>query len=49
MPIYYYKCEKCEFEFEDVKKIAERYEQECPNCKSTEIKIIPSSVNISVK
>jgi putative FmdB family regulatory protein len=38
MPLYEYKCEKCEHTFSDVLKIADRNqpkEAPCPNCKET--------------
>jgi putative FmdB family regulatory protein len=48
MPIYQYRCKKCGYEFEDTKKISERYEGQCPDCDSEELEIIPSPVNIKV-
>lgn len=33
MPLYDYKCKQCNYEFEEVRKIAERYEIKCPKCQ----------------
>ena len=32
MPLYNYKCRKCEHEFEEFKKIADRNDLVCPKC-----------------
>ena len=40
MPLYSYKCEACGNEFEGVRKIDERYNIKCPQCRSGEIDII---------
>lgn len=37
MPIYQYKCKKCELLFEKYKKIKDRDRVSCPRCKSKDI------------
>jgi len=32
MPLYDYKCKECDHEFEEVRKIKDRYEVSCPKC-----------------
>ncbi len=34
MPIYQYHCEFCLREFEEIKKVEDRYEGYCPYCRS---------------
>ena len=50
MPIYNYKCKKCELEFEDIKNIEERTNGKCPNCNNEEdLQILPSTFNFTIK
>jgi putative FmdB family regulatory protein len=54
MPNYVYKCKKCQFEWDDTKKIEERYETNCPNCGpecigKKNIEIIPQLSNFIIK
>jgi len=32
MPLYDYRCKRCDHEFEEVAKIKDRYEVSCPKC-----------------
>lgn len=45
MPLYEYKCNNCQFEWEEVKKIAERYDVQCPTCDSKDVKLLISAVH----
>lgn len=40
MPTYTYECEKCKERFDHFKRVSEPDPEECPKCKSTEIKRI---------
>ncbi|HIE07655.1 MAG TPA: zinc ribbon domain-containing protein [Desulfarculaceae bacterium] len=43
MPIYEYKCEKCENQFEMLQKITAEPLQECPECGGPVYKLISST------
>jgi putative FmdB family regulatory protein len=42
MPLYDYKCNECGLEFEEIRKIIDRYNAECPKCKGS-VEIIPKA------
>jgi len=45
MPIYEYKCQKCDHKFE--KLVFGEEETKCPKCNSKKIeKLLPSSINV---
>lgn len=47
MPIFSYKCQKCNNEFELLVGVtAEKADSECPKCKSKSIKKITSSFSV---
>lgn len=46
MPLYDYRCEACEHEFEENRPIAQRDEAECPACRSRKVKRLLRSVGI---
>jgi putative FmdB family regulatory protein len=47
MPIYQYKCDNCEHEFEEWNNMEEREQVECPEC-GEEAKLIPSGGHFSL-
>lgn len=50
MPIYCYKCDKCDFEFEEIKKTDEKMDIFCPNCgEEKEISAVPTSGSFILK
>jgi len=54
MANYVYKCKKCGYEFEDTKKINERYDTNCPHCgpectNKENLEIIPQLTNFKIK
>lgn len=42
MPSYDYKCKKCDNEFSNIRKVADRYDVECPTCD------VSGETNISI-
>ena len=50
MPMYEYRCQKCEKDFEVLVKFSEsEKEQPCPDCKSEETKKKISQTSFSLK
>jgi putative FmdB family regulatory protein len=48
VPIYEYKCEECEYEFEEFQSIKEPPVESCPKCKGKVKKVI-SMTSFSLK
>lgn len=43
MPLYQYKCQACNCQFEELRQIAERkWSAECPDCQAPAVRIIAS-------
>ena len=50
MPIYNFKCDKCNLRFEKIyTKIKENKKEECPNCGNLSERLIANKVNFSLK
>lgn len=43
IPIYEYKCSDCGYEFEEIKKIRDKSESDCPQCGKISKKLISRS------
>lgn len=44
MPIYYYKCNKCNTKFENTQVLSSGQEVECPSCRELDTFRIPTSI-----
>jgi putative FmdB family regulatory protein len=49
MPVYEYKCEQCNFDFERLQKMSEEPIKKCPKCGGKVKRLIGSDINIIFK
>lgn len=49
MPIYEYRCEACDHEFEAIQKISDSVLTECPQCGAPKLKKLISAAGFKLK
>ncbi len=49
MPTYWYRCQKCKYEFEEMQKITDNPVKECPKCGGLVMRVITGGAGLIFK
>jgi putative FmdB family regulatory protein len=49
MPTYWYRCQKCKYEFEEMQKITDSPVKECPKCGGLVMRVITGGAGLIFK